>query len=183
MEFAFNKVSLEHFWEFVFNKVSLEYFLEFVFSKVIPWTQNTSFRFFCNISYCWYHCWFSTRCRTSYYTRIYHPWKTTTWTGHIWRWLIIPFCLSLLIICKKNIIYIFELTNLLFSNDSIWTHTIDTLQHKSLSPMFSTLDHGVKGHFQQYFSYIVAVSFIGWGNRSTWRKQPTRCKSLTNFIT
>ena len=30
--------------------------------------------------------------------------------------------------------------------------------------------------FQQYFSYIVAVSFTGGGNQSTWRK-------LTNFIT
>jgi hypothetical protein len=34
LEFVFNKVFLEHFWEFVFNKVSLEYFLEFVFNKV-----------------------------------------------------------------------------------------------------------------------------------------------------
>jgi hypothetical protein len=34
---------------------------------------------------------------------------------------------------------------------------------------------------QQYFSYIVAVSFIGGGNRSTRRKPPTCCKSLTNF--
>jgi hypothetical protein len=25
-------------------------------------------------------------------------------------------------------------------------------------------------HFQQYFSYIVAVSFIGGGNQSIWRK-------------
>jgi len=37
--------------------------------------------------------------------------------------------------------------------------------------------------FQQYFSYNVAVSFIGWGNRRTWRKQPTCRKSLSNFIT
>jgi sulfite reductase beta subunit-like hemoprotein len=29
----------------------------------------------------------------------------------------------------------------------------------------------------------VAVSFIGGGNRSTQRKPPTCCKSLTNFIT
>jgi len=29
---------------------------------------------------------------------------------------------------------------------------------------------GVKRHFQQYFSYIVAVSFIGGGNRRTQRK-------------
>jgi hypothetical protein len=32
-------------------------------------------------------------------------------------------------------------------------------------------------------SYIMAVSFIGWGNRSTQRKPPTCRKSLTNFIT
>ena len=37
--------------------------------------------------------------------------------------------------------------------------------------------------FQQYFSYIVAVSFIGGENRSTWRKPLTCHKSLTNFIT
>jgi cytochrome c biogenesis protein CcdA len=28
-------------------------------------------------------------------------------------------------------------------------------------------------HFQQYFSYIVAVSFIGGEIRITWRKPPT----------
>jgi len=31
-------------------------------------------------------------------------------------------------------------------------------------------------------NYIVAVSFIGGGNRSTRRKPPTCHKSLTNFI-
>ena len=36
-------------------------------------------------------------------------------------------------------------------------------------------------HFQQYFSYIVAVSFSGGGNRSTWRKPPTFRKSITNL--
>jgi len=36
-------------------------------------------------------------------------------------------------------------------------------------------------NFQQYFSYIVAVSFIGGGNRSTWRKPPTCHKSLKNY--
>ena len=36
---------------------------------------------------------------------------------------------------------------------------------------------------QQYFSYIVALSFTGGGNRST-RRKPTTCrKSLTKFIT
>jgi hypothetical protein len=39
------------------------------------------------------------------------------------------------------------------------------------------------GHYQQYFSYIVADSFIGGGNRSIRRKPPIRRKSLTNFIT
>jgi hypothetical protein len=37
-------------------------------------------------------------------------------------------------------------------------------------------------HFQQFFHYIVAVSFIGWGNWST-RRKPLICrKSLTKFI-
>ena len=40
----------------------------------------------------------------------------------------------------------------------------------------------VKGHFQQYFSFILAVSFIGGGNRTTRRKPPTCRKSLRNFI-
>jgi len=35
-------------------------------------------------------------------------------------------------------------------------------------------------HFQQYFNYIVAVSFIGGGSR---RKPQTYHKSLTNFTT
>jgi hypothetical protein len=38
-------------------------------------------------------------------------------------------------------------------------------------------------HFQQYFSYIIAVSFISGGNQSTRRKPQTCRKSLTNFIT
>ena len=37
--------------------------------------------------------------------------------------------------------------------------------------------------FQQYLSYIVAVSFIYGGNRSALRKPPTCRKSLLNFIT
>jgi hypothetical protein len=38
-------------------------------------------------------------------------------------------------------------------------------------------------NFQQYFSFIVAVSCIGGGNRRFRRKPPTCRKSLTNFIT
>jgi len=33
--------------------------------------------------------------------------------------------------------------------------------------------YGIERHFQQYFSYIVVVSFISTGNRSTQRKLPT----------
>jgi hypothetical protein len=48
---------------------------------------------------------------------------------------------------------------------------------------YKDVAYGIKRHFQQYFSYILAVSFIGGGNRST-RRKPTTCrKSLTNFIT
>jgi hypothetical protein len=36
-------------------------------------------------------------------------------------------------------------------------------------------------HFQQYFSYIVVVSFIGGGNRSAGRKPSTCRKSLTTL--
>jgi len=43
---------------------------------------------------------------------------------------------------------------------------------------FVCLLDGVLRHFQQYFIYIVAVSFIGGGNRRTWRKPPTCRKSL-----
>ena len=45
------------------------------------------------------------------------------------------------------------------------------------------MSHGVQRHFQQYFSYIVEVRFIGEGNRSTRKKLSTCHKSLTNFIT
>jgi len=43
--------------------------------------------------------------------------------------------------------------------------------------------NGVERHFQQYVSYIVAISFIGGGHRSTQRNPQTCRKSLTNFIT
>jgi hypothetical protein len=38
-------------------------------------------------------------------------------------------------------------------------------------------------HFQQYFSYIMAISFIDEGNRSTQIISQTCRKSLTNVIT
>ena len=45
------------------------------------------------------------------------------------------------------------------------------------------LIYGVERHFLQYFSYVVAVSFIGEGDRSTLRKLLTCRKSPTYFIT
>ena len=45
------------------------------------------------------------------------------------------------------------------------------------------LAYGFQPHFQQYFSYIVAVSFIGGGNRSTRRKHPTsHYKTLSHYV-
>ena len=46
--------------------------------------------------------------------------------------------------------------------------------------MVGWLVYGVYRHFQQYFSYIMAVSFFGGETR----RKPQSCrKSLTNFIT
>jgi hypothetical protein len=42
---------------------------------------------------------------------------------------------------------------------------------------------GVERHFQQYFSYIMAISFSGGRSRSKWREPPTIVKQLANFIT
>ena len=41
--------------------------------------------------------------------------------------------------------------------------------------------YGYERHFQQYFSSIMAVSFIGGGNWNTRRKPPTCRKSLINW--
>jgi len=51
------------------------------------------------------------------------------------------------------------------------------------SRLVGLVNYGVQRHFQQYFSYIVTVSFIGGWNRSTRRKPPTCHKSLINLIT
>ena len=44
-------------------------------------------------------------------------------------------------------------------------------------------EHSAWCHFQQYFSYIVAVSYIGDRNQSTWRKPLICRKSLKKCIT
>jgi hypothetical protein len=43
------------------------------------------------------------------------------------------------------------------------------------------LVYGVLKNFQQYFSYIAVVNFIGGGNRRTRKKTTTCRKSLTNY--
>jgi len=51
-------------------------------------------------------------------------------------------------------------------------------QNSTSGMKISCLVHGVfKRHFQQYISYIVAVSFIGGGNQKTRRLPPT-CRKL-----
>jgi hypothetical protein len=37
-------------------------------------------------------------------------------------------------------------------------------------------------HFQQYFNYIMAISFSGGGSRIIRREPPTMGKQLVNFI-
>ena len=67
---------------------------------------------------------------------------------------------------------------------SVWTHYVHTLKAMYINGcLFVCLLDGVERHFQQYFSYIVAVNFIGGGNQSTRKKPPTCRKSLTNLIT
>jgi hypothetical protein len=41
--------------------------------------------------------------------------------------------------------------------------------------------YGIVCHFQQYFSYIMVVSFIGEGNRSTWKENPNLSQTTDKF--
>jgi len=53
-------------------------------------------------------------------------------------------------------------------------------------PVISYLDFlifGVKRHFQQYFSYIMATSCSGGRSQSTQREPPTIGKQQVHFIT
>jgi hypothetical protein len=52
------------------------------------------------------------------------------------------------------------------------------VHHGNICSLDKVKDNGVQCHFQQYFIYIMMVSFIGGGNR---RKPLTCRKSLTNF--
>ena len=73
-----------------------------------------------------------------------------------------------------------EPTKLRIQENPIFDHTIEVFHMAWLG-----LDwiYGVQRQFQQYFSYMVAISFIGGVNQSTWRKQPICHISLTNLIT
>jgi hypothetical protein len=59
-------------------------------------------------------------------------------------------------------------------------HLIECNWGSSLLKSSSKHFYGVKRYFQQYFSYIVAVSFIGGGNRRT-RRKPTDSDILSWF--
>ena len=51
-----------------------------------------------------------------------------------------------------------------------------------INKIYNREGYGVERHSQQYFCYIIAVCFIGGGNRNTQRKPPTCRTTLTNFI-
>jgi hypothetical protein len=61
--------------------------------------------------------------------------------------------------------------------------SINYFRRKTNQVRIDWLVNGILRHFQQYFSYIVAVSLSGRRNRSTRRKPPSCHKSLTHFIT
>ena len=109
-------------------------------------------------------------------------------------------------ICTHNIIFVHSILYLniiyYFCTHYIiykFTHIYSTLRYGTVDKDWRTnyikwvryycstqsvgLFDGVWRLFQQYFSYIVAVSFVGGGNQRTRRKLPTCWKSLTNFIT
>ena len=52
----------------------------------------------------------------------------------------------------------------------------------SIIRLFLCLVNDVLRHFQQYFSYIVAVNCIGGGNQRTRRKPPTDLPHVTDKL-
>jgi hypothetical protein len=63
--------------------------------------------------------------------------------------------------------------------------SIDWLRKPNMDPVYycNVIDlfYCAKRDFQQYFSYIMAISFSGGGSRSTRRELPTMGKQLVNF--
>ena len=76
--------------------------------------------------------------------------------------------------------------NVMRSNDltdKIYTPGNIELMNMKHICVFGFLLDGAEHLFQQYISYIVAVSFVGGGNQRTRRKPSTSRKLLTTFIT
>jgi hypothetical protein len=69
------------------------------------------------------------------------------------------------------------ITNAVVSSNHVYNQSTITISN------LGWLAYVVYRRFPQYFSYIVAVTFIGGGNRSNQRIPPTCRRSLTNFIT
>jgi hypothetical protein len=72
-----------------------------------------------------------------------------------------------------------------FSPGTVVSSTNKTDDHDITEILLKVALNTIKptNHFQQYYNYIVAVNFIGWGNCTIWWKLQTCCKSLTSFIT
>jgi hypothetical protein len=95
------------------------------------------------------------------------------------------------LIASKNIVFERNNNNFIITKIKVLLkktnthHTRWRLHSSSYFTFYSVfcLFGGVYRHFQQYFSYVVAVSFIGEGNRSTRAKPPLCHKLLTNLIT
>jgi hypothetical protein len=95
-------------------------------------------------------------------------------------------------VAYKNIISIYSITCTgLWTQGLLWSWLYGNWVYKYLcNQCISLLKLQVRTqfmarfyrHFQQYFSYIVAVNFIGGGNWNTRRNPPACHKSLTNFI-
>jgi hypothetical protein len=72
---------------------------------------------------------------------------------------------------------------LMMLKSKYWQASRDNAASPRSTQKEAVWDHYVERLFQQYFSDIVAVGFIGGGNRSTKRKPLICRKSLTNITT
>ena len=105
--------------------------------------------------------------------------------------IITKFILDLCTVVKKIITYKFQMV---FLRGNLVIKSVFFNKSRDITPkqnqdwvfahwLLEGLVYGVYRHFQQYFRYIVVVSFIGGGNQNTHRKPLTFRKLLTNFIT
>ena len=99
----------------------------------------------------------------------------------MWRWTYWWRLFQKGVVCTK-------LDNYVFIDNHELEHCIVRIKIYSMSTflidicLFVRLFYDIQRYFQQYFSYIVAVSVIGGRNWRTRRKQPTCRKSLTNLL-